>query len=706
MLKHHEGNEMDYLSIAPALEQEFEAQIKLEAEHIPIPEGLQPEQILLRLEEEQFRLKAEQLKKRKRYNQFAAVASLVFVVGLASILGSRVFFIPTQMVQDLGSQEPAAISSMDQATGAAQLEVGEYEEISAEVASARGNVFGFAFDPYISNETTIARASYAAEIFSLLEAYQRMAYAFTNPDLGIVMPDLPAGDPNAPASPSRVPSLVGGESFDQLTTNERNQDVGEGDIVKTDGSYLYILDNNEVKIVDVREERMRHVYSLKMQTDQFINEIYVSDVYLIIVYSSFDIGASDMAERRVVNWGNHTTYTAVYDISNPSKPVDLGARSQSGQFYSMRVIDGYLYTLSTFNPSLDSGLEATESFVPSVNQNVMDLNQILLPQYQFANEYTVITSTRLNHPTQVIDRIAILGASGMNYISQNHMFFTEMIYHSEYSGKTETCIRMIHFDQGKFTPIAQNRVLGHINDSFSIDEYNGYLRLLTTISPNGLRHVEDDAKAVSALYILDSNLAVVGSIEDIAENELVFSARFVGDVGYFVTFRQDEPMFSVDLSDPHNPSFIGDLDIPSFSRYLHPYMSGLLGIGVDLDDTGSIKQGVKLSMFDISDPSSVMERHTYVIPNTWGSNVEYNYRAALINETMNLIGFTSFGDHATYHIFSYSDQSGFEQVFERRLPGHNETRGIYIGERFFLISGNTIEVFRISDFYKLGDIVL
>ena len=97
---------------------------------------------------------------------------------------------------------------------------------------------------------------------------------------------------------------------------------------------------------------------------------------------------------------------------------------------------------------------------------------------------------------------------------------------------------------------------------------------------------------------------MTGTIENLAKNERIYSARFMGDTGYFVTFRETDPLFSVDLSDPDNPKIIGTLKIPGFSEYLHPYGDGLLlGIGEEVDEKGVESNQVKLSMFDISDPS-------------------------------------------------------------------------------------------------------
>ena len=187
----------------------------------------------------------------------------------------------------------------------------------------------------------------------------------------------------------------------------------------------------------------------------------------------------------------------------------------------------------------------------------------------------------------------------------------------------------------------------------------------------------------------------------------MYSARFMGDIGYFVTFKQVDPLFSVDLADPENPKIIGELKIPGFSEYLHPYGDGrLLGIGMSVDEKGVAAEGVKLSMFDVSNPKNVKEAANFVLEDMYGSDVFYNYRAVFVDTEKNLFGFSAYGDETEYFVFTYDDINGFQEVFSRRLSGYYDTRGLYAGERFYLVAGNTVESYSLSDFEKVDDIVL
>ena len=219
--------------------------------------------------------------------------------------------------------------------------------------------------------------------------------------------------------------------------------------------------------------------------------------------------------------------------------------------------------------------------------------------------------------------------------------------------------------------------------------------------------VDNASIETNALYVLDENLEMTGSIQNLAKEETIHSARFMGDIGYFVTFKQIDPLFSVDLSDPSNPKIIGELKIPGFSDYLHPYGDGkLLGIGLSVDEEGMTTEGVKLSMFDISDPANVKEMSTYVLENVLSTDAGYNYKAVFADAEKNLFGFTAYGDSIEYKMFTYDEAEGFKEVFSKDIVNYGNVRGLYIGETFYLVAGNTVESFTLNGFEKIDDLVL
>ena len=406
-------------------------------------------------------------------------------------------------------------------------------------------------------------------------------------------------------------------------------------------------------------------------------------------------------------------------MSNPAEPALLGGISQSGYYNTMRVKDGYIYLLSSYYADTGAAQDDVAAYIPEVQDQMIDASDIYMPDGQMGESYTVISSFSIEDPANQTDSKAVFGSGNLSYVSGENIYITEIHFGTDDSEVNQTSIRKISYENGMLEGVAQTKVDGTLNDSFSIDEYEGYLRLVTTISPGSPialypmprvgtteEEIDSQVKDTNALYVLDENLTMVGEIRDLAEDESVYSARFMGDTGYFVTFRQVDPLFSVDLSDPADPKIIGELKLPGFSEYLHPYGDGLLlGIGMDVDESGTTTEGVKLSMFDISDPSSVQEVQNYVLEDMYGTNV-YNYKAVFADVEKNLFGFTAYGGDTKYYLFSYDSENGFTEAFSKTMGGYGDIRGLYAGDTFYLVEGNTVESYTLSGFEKIDDIVL
>lgn len=270
---------------------------------------------------------------------------------------------------------------------------------------------------------------------------------------------------------------------------------------------------------------------------------------------------------------------------------------QSGGYNTSRIVDGYVYVLSQFHPYEDNVTARDLWYIPEVQGKSIEAENIYMPQEAEGNEYTIITAFSLDNPSEKTDSKAVFGYSDVCYVSENNIYITSNYY--EDSDVSRTLIRKISYTDGKLVGVAQTKIKGMLNDSFSIDEYEGNLRLVTTIdeiySNDDImplnetadktekavaENVKDAVPGTNSLYVLNDKLEIIGSIHNLAKDETIYSARFMGDTGYFVTYRQVDPLFSVDLSDPENPKILGELKIPGFSEYLHPYGDGkLLGIG-------------------------------------------------------------------------------------------------------------------------------
>lgn len=488
-------------------------------------------------------------------------------------------------------------------------------------------------------------------------------------------------------------------------TNVRQEGVDEGDIVKTDGTYLYVLKGNakEISIVDTRGGKMKEVQKITADT-QGIQEMYLDPEQkrLVLICSRYQEDDGEGTKDRVFGpfYAQGSSEAVTYDISDPKKPKELGKVTQSGLYHSSRIADGYLYLFSNYTVAWDSmERKKPETYIPFINDEMISQKDICLPSIAKGDQYTVVTSVDLENPDKAADSKAILSQGGQLYVSNKNIYYYETVW-TDYQlySKDKTTIRRIAYKDGTLETGAQGEIDGYINDSFSIDEYNDYLRIVTT---------QGDTNAV---YVMDMDLKITGRIEDLAEDERVYSARLMGDIGYFVTFRETDPLFSVDFSNPKKPKIIGSLKIPGFSDYLHPYGEGkLLGIGMNVDEEMMTTDGVKLTMFDISDPTDVKEEDTYILENVYSTDVSYDYKAALVDAGRNIIGFAGYTEGGqNYYIFEYNKKNGFINKMDEEINGNGSlsARGVYIGDTLYVVQGNIIEAYSLKDYAKIDDIIL
>lgn len=639
-------------------EEEIKDKIMQSAEGMEVPDSLKPENIEKKLAQ----------KKKKRtpvYGMIAAAACCCLVVGAAALSGRGI--VGEKKVQEVTEE------TRDTATGAvlSLASAKDYEQIYKYVQAA-------------ADEDTARYDTGMADGAALYSEEKAAAdQAVTHSD-----------------------------------TNVRTEGVGEGDIVKTDGKYLYIMSMDKVQILNIESEEMKQAGTISMDANDYLIEIYLKDDKLVCVYAR----TTDKTDSQGVIRSVPYTVAETFDVSDPANPKSLGEMSQSGSFHTMRVSGDYMYLLSTFYADVTGLQDDISSYVPEVQGKLIESNYILLPQQEKGRVYTVVTSFSLKDPTKQTDHLAFFGDGSQCYVSQNNIYVYDTIYDAKVSRVTQTEIRKVSYKDGKLDGTGHAVIDGVINDSFSIDEYDGFLRVVTTIRENDdtsggvnpLLRIDSASDASSqvedssnALYILDQDLKEIGKLENLAEGEKVYSARFMGDTCYFVTYKQVDPLFSVDLSDPKKPRVLGELKIPGFSDYLHPYGEGLLlGIGMDVEEDGATVNGVKLSMFDISDPKNVEEVHKTVLEECYSTDVSYNYRAAFVDVEKNLIGFPGYQEQQEYYIYSYDKEKGFTCVFEKKLSGYSEVRGLYAGERFYLVTEGTVESYRLDNFEKVDDVVL
>lgn len=242
------------------------------------------------------------------------------------------------------------------------------------------------------------------------------------------------------------------------------------------------------------------------------------------------------------------------------------------------------------------------------------------------------------------------------------------------------------------------KVMGSVSgqplNQFSFDEYNGYLRVATTVGQQGFwlagGMLNSRNQTVSDVNILDENLKAVGQVRDLGKAERIYSVRFIADKGYVVTFKQTDPFYVLDLQDERNPVLKGELKIPGYSSYLHPINDNLI-LGIGKEDNY-----VKLSLFDVSDASNPKETAKYTLKEYWSEALN-NHHAFLI-DTKHRVFFIP-GSQGGY-IVSYENGLSLKKaVSENQIQ-----RAVYLDDYMYLIGDNSIVVLDENTWERAGEL--
>ena len=665
-------------------EKEILDKIKQSTEKTPVPESLAPDQIMKMLEEHNSTQASGYIPKKHGFSRGHRMRGGLIAAALVLVVG-----IGAHIRQQNLSSDSATFSTKG----------------SSSIGTSSGK---------LASSDTLETATDYDEVYTYLQSYQDELDSSSvtgSTDSGIVMYSNETADSGArtdSSSSSSDSATASARAVDTSfsDTNVRTEGVGEADIVKTDGSYLYTLKANsqEISIVDIRSDQMKVVSSISLNENFQASEFYLSDQKLFVLGNMQNTQVD--SDSKTLYRGS-CTRIQTYDLADINNPKSIGTVDQSGYYRTSRFKDGYLYVFSDYYIYDTITKKDYPSYVPLVGDNLLKQSDIYLPTNHAADQYLVVSSVSASSPDKAADQKAVMSENGEVYVSENNIYIYEYtnssILADNLAAKNQTILRKLSYNKGKLSGSAQGKVKGYLNDSFSIDEYDNTLRLVTTVT-----HNVGSSSQSNSVYVLDADLKTIGKIEDLAKNEQVYSARFLGDTGYFVTYEQTDPLFSVDFSDPENPKILGKLKIPGFSEYLHFYSDNLLlGIGMDTDENG-IANGVKISMFDISDPSDVKEVSKYTLDQYYYSDVFSDYRAALVDPEKNLIGFPLSGSANQYVILSYDKDQGFQVQMQEEVNGNSYlgTRGVYANEKFYVINGNAIEAYRMGDYVKIDDLLL
>ncbi|MBE5924306.1 MAG: hypothetical protein E7271_07560 [Lachnospiraceae bacterium] len=778
-------------------EDEIMKKIKEESENIPVPESLSPENMEKMLKEHKDKSKdTSYATPKKRYRGMAIAAGFaVVIIGgtmyATGLFGNLSLYKSSTSNGDKMADNAAAESyeaesdevtyeDADQAKKSDTL-VNEDEDLTIQkelVASGDLKVPTSYEDYYNTISKAIINNYRSVDIDDDVVYEEAADYDYeeeTNAASESAMESSKEASFDASAGSSDKSALTTGDSKTSSedksdsknfsTTNTQEKEVDEGDIVKTDGKYIYTANrhgyyyytyNSQVPTISITRTdngKLENMSTIELEVPKTAEEVnytlqefYLYKNYLVVMLDKStsrynnEYKYDDVAYNNDINLNCYINQSLIeiYDISNKSKPKKIKTLYQSGSYESSRISNGYLYTISRFTPQsrafiYDSiGKSVYSDYVPYINDEAIDYNDIYYSRLLDSVETYVITSVDLNKPLGFSDSKAVSSTGGEVYVGENAIYLYGTIY--ENIEKTE--ILKIGYNKGKLSVGGKAMVAGYLYGSFALSEYNGYLRIVSTIPANNFSWYDQNVwketstdsfsyrlnENINAVYVLDNDMKLTGRITGIAPGEQIYSARFFGDIGYFVTYRNTDPLFSVDFSDPKNPKIIGALKIPGFSNYLHFYGNDtLLGIGEEIDPYTQNFEGIKLSMFDISDPSNVTESDKFVIKNSYYSSAQYNYKSIMIDPAKNVFGFCyecneydGYDDYSYnyyYSTYTFDKDKGFIETARYKILYDymydiNDVRGIYIGNVFYLVTPDNIQSFQLGSEKQIDNIFL
>jgi len=428
------------------------------------------------------------------------------------------------------------------------------------------------------------------------------------------------------------------------TTNIQVAGVDEADTVKTDGQYIYTVSttqnigyyfggynsetSNAVYIINADPQNPQVVSKISLGNDTEPAGLFLSQdgSKLVVLASKYETytygnglpGSGGVAMPMIVAYqADVYTYINVYDVSNKANPVLTRNFTVSGSYFDSRMIGNDVYAVvsqpaTVYNnavtlPAIYNG--KSESAIAPTSVYYTDMVQP--SYYTFTSFFGINVLDDAQTPTNLT---VMMGGASTMYVSQNNMYVT---YPTWTDGGQFTSIYRVSVNGTQLTFEAQGSVPGYTINQYSMDEYNSYFRIATNWQ---------NETQMNNIYVLNSNLSIVGKLEGLAQNENLYSVRFMGDRCYLVTFKQTDPFFVIDLSNPQAPKVAGELKIPGYSSYLHPYDENhVIGLGVETNINSGVESNtLKLSLFDVTDTNNPTEIANYTVEGNYTSSTALN----------------------------------------------------------------------------------
>lgn len=557
-------------------------------------------------------------------------------------------------------------------------------------------------------------------------------------------------------------------SNDYSTTNIQVENVDEADIIKNDGKYLYSLSDNDVIITNSEDPENISVASKITVSQGTPVDLMLYNNKLVII-SDYYISANSYRYNNTNN-----TIVDVYDIQDKTTPKRVKTYTLYEPYYTSRCINNKLYVISSGKLRKDDNNKDDIATYYYEDNNKIDikLKNIKYLKDIKTNNQTLISTLDLDNPTENINLQSYLIDISNAYVSQNNIYLLNQSYkysndytplsaifgfkgilglsdYSSSSSDSDTSTTIYKFnilDNGSIKYSAKAKETGKTINQFSLDEYNGNLRV-ALYNTNG-----------SKVVVFNDNLEKIGQTSYLAKGENMYSSRFFGNKAYLVTYRTVDPLYVIDLSEPTTPKVLGELKIPGYSTYLHPYDENhIIGIGMETKETvnrnsfgrvtftSSRIVGMKMALFDVTDPNNPTQISSTVIGDSRTSSaILTNHKALLFSKEKELLAipvnnyaedfeitnssdsyssivnsYTSYGKQYLsegYLVYNINLKDGItlkgkvvHEGTSSRYSSYNNTkllRGAYIGNNLYTISEDMIKVNSLDNLKQLSELKL
>jgi uncharacterized secreted protein with C-terminal beta-propeller domain len=553
-----------------------------------------------------------------------------------------------------------------------------------------------------------------------------------------------------------APQSGAGAGQDFSNTNVQETGVDEPDAVKTDGKTIFVAQNGVLHAVDARSNPPKLLGSIPLSG--FGQELLLSGDRLLVLSGQpiyYAVGGPPVQAAQVATPvrpdilpAEQASTLTLVDVSDPSAMKVLRTMSVNGGYLSARLTGHTARVIFSATPRALPVLQTT-TVVAQRPRIVRTTTPDWRPTYKLRRgrkgkvaRHALVRCTSIQRPDvfsglnsltvltididkglDPVDSDAVMTDGQTVYASKDNLYIATQKAIAEQPNTDspppdqQTEVHKFDISQPDATTYeGTGAVSGTLLNQYSMSEQDGYLRVASTNAPLWWSPGADrpSESFVTVLKQDGSTLQQVGRVGGLGKGERIYAVRFLGDVGYVVTFRQVDPLYTVGLSDPAHPQVLGSLDLLGYSAYLHPVGDGLLlGVGQAANEQGRT-EGTQVSLFDVSDPAKPARLSNKVIAGGSSSSVEFDPHAFLWWDPLKLavLPVQIYGDSSSQFIgaigFHATKADGVTEAGRAHHPADSYgysapiTRSLIVGQRLFTISTSGALASDLSTFADRG----